>query len=610
MAGANPWPWDVVSPRHAAHAVGLGVVREPRRGRLPGPSDARRAGDEPRLLPALPGPHAPPRPDDRDRDLCGGRPRLGRCAPRRAPALRRVDASPLRRGAGRTGRPRASPVPDVLLLRHGLHGGPRARVRARRGRRLRARAARRRRRRGRPPRPDADHGNRPRAVSRARVVARKPRGGPPARTLRVPRGTRRRLAARGLRPLLPLLLAALRRPSPLREGPAQLERAGEVGSDGPALIWQAIVEDVSRGRLLRATPARTFEGVYLLVFLVVAVLLVRAGRRPEALYVALTVGIVFASETFESAGRYVLPAFLRSPFLQVSRDARGSSGLCSSSRGSRRPFMCGPSSTGTGPDETGRASPPRSRSPPGATVRPSRSGRTRRSFRSRFARAIRAARRGLRRSSSTNTSARPARGPPHALAARRPRRGKRASSPSRPARPARLRPGSRRAPSHRSISRVACRSPCRPRSWTGGASRPPSRSRSSGPRISPARATGSASGRSWTRRRSAATSASRTRVSSATPCPSACASGLRRLGTGELLHEATFVLTGLPLVIDDPWKRFQLAPGTPFDVEATFLGSARSRPVARGMWLYGITALKSTGASRFLETRVVRGSAR
>ena len=81
-------------------------------------------------------------------------------------------------------------------------------------------------------------------------------------------------------------------------------------------------------------------------------------------------------------------------------------------------------------------------------------------------------------------------------------------------------------------------------------------------------------------------------------------------GTGALLHEATFVLTGLPLVIDDPWKRFQLAPGTPFNVEATFLGSARSRPVVRGMWVYGITALKSTGASRFLETRVVRGSAR
>lgn len=81
-------------------------------------------------------------------------------------------------------------------------------------------------------------------------------------------------------------------------------------------------------------------------------------------------------------------------------------------------------------------------------------------------------------------------------------------------------------------------------------------------------------------------------------------------GGGVLLWEGTFVLTGLPLVIDDPWKRFRLAPGTAFDVDVAFLGSARSRPVARGMWVYGITTERATGASRFLETRVVRGSAR
>jgi hypothetical protein len=81
-------------------------------------------------------------------------------------------------------------------------------------------------------------------------------------------------------------------------------------------------------------------------------------------------------------------------------------------------------------------------------------------------------------------------------------------------------------------------------------------------------------------------------------------------GSETLVHESTFVLTGLPLVIDDPWKRFHVAPGTPFDVDVTFLGSARSRPVARGLWVYGITAAKATGASRFLETRVTRGSAR
>ena len=81
-------------------------------------------------------------------------------------------------------------------------------------------------------------------------------------------------------------------------------------------------------------------------------------------------------------------------------------------------------------------------------------------------------------------------------------------------------------------------------------------------------------------------------------------------GGGVLLWEGTFVLTGLPLVIDDPWKRFHLAPGTAFDVDVAFLGSARSRPVAHGMWVYGITTERATGVSRFLETRVVRGSAR
>jgi hypothetical protein len=81
-------------------------------------------------------------------------------------------------------------------------------------------------------------------------------------------------------------------------------------------------------------------------------------------------------------------------------------------------------------------------------------------------------------------------------------------------------------------------------------------------------------------------------------------------GTHAPLHESTFVLTGLPLVIDDPWTRFHLEPGTPIDVEVAFLGSARSRPVARGMWVYGITTDRATGASRFLETRVFRGSAR
>ena len=81
-------------------------------------------------------------------------------------------------------------------------------------------------------------------------------------------------------------------------------------------------------------------------------------------------------------------------------------------------------------------------------------------------------------------------------------------------------------------------------------------------------------------------------------------------GRSDVLWDGTFVLTGLPLVIDDPWKRFHLPPGTPFDVEVTFLGSARSRPIARGLWVYGITTDRASGVSRFLDTRVVRGSAR
>jgi hypothetical protein len=81
-------------------------------------------------------------------------------------------------------------------------------------------------------------------------------------------------------------------------------------------------------------------------------------------------------------------------------------------------------------------------------------------------------------------------------------------------------------------------------------------------------------------------------------------------GSHALLHESSFVLTGLPLVIDDPWKKFHLEPGTPMDVDVAFLGSARARPVARGMWVYGITTDRATGASRFLETHVLRGSAR
>jgi len=80
-------------------------------------------------------------------------------------------------------------------------------------------------------------------------------------------------------------------------------------------------------------------------------------------------------------------------------------------------------------------------------------------------------------------------------------------------------------------------------------------------------------------------------------------------GTGTLLHESSFVLTGLPLTIQDPWERFGLAAGTPFDVAVTFLGGVRGRPVATGLWVYGVSSLRATGMPRFLATRVERASA-
>ena len=92
---------------------------------------------------------------------------------------------------------------------------------------------------------------------------------------------------------------------------AQHNWSGQAKSilDGPSLIWRGVVEDFQRGRLLGGSPARTLEGVYLLVFLVLAAVLLRQRRHAEALFVFLTVAIVLSSGTFESAGRYVLPAF-------------------------------------------------------------------------------------------------------------------------------------------------------------------------------------------------------------------------------------------------------------------------------------------------------------
>jgi hypothetical protein len=92
---------------------------------------------------------------------------------------------------------------------------------------------------------------------------------------------------------------------------AQHNWSGQTKSilDGPSLIFRGVAEDLQQGRILGDAHARTLEGLYLLVFLVLGAVLIRQRLRAEALYVVLTVAIVFTSGTFESAGRYVLPAF-------------------------------------------------------------------------------------------------------------------------------------------------------------------------------------------------------------------------------------------------------------------------------------------------------------
>ncbi len=79
--------------------------------------------------------------------------------------------------------------------------------------------------------------------------------------------------------------------------------------DGPLLIWRTVVGDITTGKVLHASPARTLEGIYLLLFLVLAIALAWKKRYPESLFVACTVAIVLFTGTLESAGRYVLPAF-------------------------------------------------------------------------------------------------------------------------------------------------------------------------------------------------------------------------------------------------------------------------------------------------------------
>ncbi|MFI5182066.1 MAG: mannosyltransferase family protein [Thermoanaerobaculia bacterium] len=79
--------------------------------------------------------------------------------------------------------------------------------------------------------------------------------------------------------------------------------------DGPRIVAKMIVSDLTTGRILHKSPARTLEGVFLLLFAFLAIRLLREKRWIESLYVFLTIGIVPFTGTLESAGRYVLPAF-------------------------------------------------------------------------------------------------------------------------------------------------------------------------------------------------------------------------------------------------------------------------------------------------------------
>ncbi|HQR46485.1 MAG TPA: mannosyltransferase family protein [Thermoanaerobaculia bacterium] len=79
--------------------------------------------------------------------------------------------------------------------------------------------------------------------------------------------------------------------------------------DGPRIIAKTVWGDVTTGRILHKSPARTLEGVFLLLFAVLALRLLREKRWIESLYVLMTIGLVPFTGTLESAGRYVLPAF-------------------------------------------------------------------------------------------------------------------------------------------------------------------------------------------------------------------------------------------------------------------------------------------------------------
>ena len=78
---------------------------------------------------------------------------------------------------------------------------------------------------------------------------------------------------------------------------------------GAGVACSNALRDIAGGRLFLDWPARTLEGLFLVLFLGIAVALLVARRLPEAAYVGATVGLALLNGTFESAGRYVLVAF-------------------------------------------------------------------------------------------------------------------------------------------------------------------------------------------------------------------------------------------------------------------------------------------------------------
>lgn len=75
---------------------------------------------------------------------------------------------------------------------------------------------------------------------------------------------------------------------------------------------------------------------------------------------------------------------------------------------------------------------------------------------------------------------------------------------------------------------------------------------------------------------------------------------------GTLYGRFEFGLAGVPTLIENPWVRFALPEGQPFQLEVTFLGSSRGRTPRHGLWVYGIVTDRRTNESRFLPTTVVR----